>query len=158
MTLNIKQKILLVISISLVAIIFFIGREGAVTLFTGSNPEKVPVSALRRELTSVSIPEGHKPRSQIKVFDRGIATGATQHFQAPVPVNDVVSYYEKNLVKAGWTLMGERYAGGERIVKFCKQAISLTLDAIDEGGMHTFYYLGVVWVESKSDRAHCAKS
>lgn len=158
MILNTKQRLLLVVSVSIAVITLLIGREGIVRFFEGSSSDKLPVTVLRGELIALSVPENHKPLDQIKLFDREIATGATRHYRAPTPADVVAKYYKQILTEDGWILSDERYlVGGERVIKFCKRSMSLTLDMLDEDGKSTYYYLGVVWAKAKSDRAYCPK-
>lgn len=146
----------MILGTSIVVMILLLGRERFVSLTTGPNPHKVPAQILRHELESILIPEGHDAVDQIKTFDREIATGATRHFRAQETVAAVVKQYKDVLVQHGWQVSSERrISGNEKVVKFCKSGMSLTLDLVEEGRASTYYYLGVVWTKSKSDRAHC---
>lgn len=153
-----KKALLLVVSISVLASLLLIGREEFVSLITNPDPTKVSIDELRRELEAVNIPVDHMPDDPIKTFDRGIATGATRHFRAQYSDGEIIEFYRASLRKQGWVLANERRISGNEIaLKFCKKSMSLTLDLVSEAPESAYYYLGVLWVSSKSDRAYCRK-
>ncbi|WP_242112240.1 hypothetical protein [Luteimonas aquatica] len=111
---------------------------------------------LKNELHSIGALKGHVPVGGVKIFDRGIATGATQHFRASEERSMIAKNYTNMLQQKGWVLSGSRgISGNEDVVKFCKGTMSLTLDLVSEGEVSTYYYVGIVWAKYKSDGAYC---
>lgn len=153
---NNLNAVLVVIGISLVLILLFIGRENLVSLATSPDPTKVPTSTLLREIRTINVPYGHTAVDPIKTWDKVVTVGATRHFRASSSAAEIADAYKTSLPEQGWTFVGERSVSGNEIaLKFCRGATSLILNLVSEDPGTTYYYLGVQWAKSKNSRAYC---
>lgn len=152
---NLKLNYLAIFGVLIVLAAILFGRERFEMAVSGGTEGKVSVSELRDLFQSIIVPHDHSPASEIKAFDRGVATIVSRNFRAPASVETVLSEYVIELEGRGWKKRSDRTTMSSRVITFCRGDVSATIDLVAEGPGTTHYYLGLTWVSSKRDRAYC---
>jgi hypothetical protein len=155
---NVKPKYLAVLGVLIVLATVLFGRERFEMTVAGNPEDKVSVSELRNQFQSIVAVHDHSPASEIRAFDRGIATVVSRDFRAPASVETVLSEYVEELERQGWKKQSDRRTISSRVIKFCRGDVSANIDLIAEGSDTTFYYFGLTWASSGRDRAYCREN
>lgn len=132
-----------------------IGREQIVGLFSGAK-NRVETWKLQAELAALEVPPKHQQAGVATAFSRATSAAVYRHYSAPELPAVVVEGYRSTL-GADWKLVDLREVKGrgEVVAKFCKGAISLTIDAMPLGDRGAYYYLGVGWTSASSAPSYC---
>lgn len=118
-------------------------------------PGQPTTADLRKEFLKVPIMEGSSSVDQWSNFNRGGVIAVVGHFDVNAPPSSVISFYLNVLPHQGWTLAdSSESALFSPKIKFCKDEISLIVDAMG-GGQSSIYYLGVHWTASPKQRTYC---
>ena len=147
------QKVLYLISALLSALLFFIGRDNITRFIEGVPARKVSVPMLEAELKSVKIHDGDKWVDGPASFDKNSLVVLKGYLHSELSPPEIVLFYRKNAPSAGWVESNVDSPNGDRIIKFCKDRVSLTIDADDRD--HGDYYLRLAWTTNKISDSYC---
>lgn len=153
MSLTIKQKSLYILSAIIVVGLALIGRDRITASMSDSKQKKSP-QVLMRDFSEVPIPKDDRWSGSPDTFDKGVIEGVTTHILSARQPSEVVSYYSKELPSLGWRLSDDPMPPDRTKVKFCRDGVSLIVDA-SSSGSGTNYYLGVVWTSFQHGSSYC---
>lgn len=156
MNLTFKKKGFYVFSALFTLVLLLMGRERITELISRSSKQKVQVSVLLKEFSTIPIHKGDAWSEPPKAFDKGVITGVAAHLSSSESSKEVLSYYSQTLPSLGWEPShNEAYTNAKKL-KFCKGGVSLIVDASADK-TETRYYLGLAWTALHHSSAYCAK-
>jgi hypothetical protein len=154
---NFSRKTLINIGAALlVALLLVLGQQRISQFINGKNVHKVQVATLWTIFNALPTPPGDQWQGKPSAFDKESITAVTGHAYSRLAPSELVAYYSGHLTAASWTLSNE---GGKdstvRKVTFCRNRVSVTIDASKADG-GSYYYIGLVWTRYKQSPAFCA--
>ena len=154
MSLSSKKKTFYAFSALFSLTLFLTGRDRITEIISGSIKEKVQLPVLLKEFAALPIHMGDRRPEIPDAFDKGVIVGVTTHLFSSMPPKDVLSYYLQVLPPQGWEPLRNGEPTQGRKLKFCKDGVSLIIDASTDN-VGTNYYLGLVWTASRHSSAYC---
>ena len=149
-----KHKLLYVASAILSISILLIGRERVVRFFVGIPTQKVGLAVIKNEFERIKIHDDDRWIESPSAFDKNSIDGVSGNLRSNAAPAEIISYYRSVARGLGWIEVDSRKGGDGQSVKFCKNGVSLFVDASNNGST-TSYYLGAVWTEYSALESYC---
>lgn len=151
-----KYKSIYVASAILSIAIFLIGREDVVRFFAGVPAHKVGLTEIRGEFEKIKIHDGDRWVESPTAFDKNSIDGISGNLRSRSMPKEIVDYYRKSGRDLGWVEVNSKKGKNGQSIKFCKNGVSLFVDASRDGAA-TSYYIGAVWTEYSALESYCPK-
>ena len=152
-----KYKLIYVASAVLSAAIFLIGRENVVRFSAGSPAHKVGLTEIRDEFAKIRIHDEDRWIESPVAFDKNSIDGISGNLRSSSTPGEIVAYYRKSVRDLGWVEVGSKKGENGQSIKFCKNGVSLFVDASTDGAS-TNYYIGAVWTEYSALESYCPQT
>jgi hypothetical protein len=140
----------------LMAFLFLFGQERISKYINGDNAGKITVEQLRQAFNILPL-HNDDQFGKTEFFDKESIVGVTNHATSMASPEELLRYYSDNLKAGGWKQRNliARDDGGKKI-RFCKNRMSLTLDAspLPNGSR---YYVGIIWTRYRMSADYCGE-
>lgn len=140
----------------LMVFLFLLGQGRVSKYINGNNAGKITVEQLRQAFNMLPL-NNNDQFGKTESFDKESIVGVTNHATSMTSVEELLRYYSNNLKVGGWKQRDSinRDDGGKKI-RFCKNRMSLTLDAspLPKGSR---YYIGIIWTRYKMSADYCGE-
>lgn len=118
-------------------------------------PGEPPAEQLLSTLRQVSVLIDGTPLCDVRRFRRAGTTGASQTFLRDSVRSPSMSKVKNEMYRHGWSLVSEHERNGQTdYLRFCKDRISVTVDARSPRGAESVY-VGVLWVADRGRPDYC---